>query len=337
MVSAPARREAAQFAVGRGLSQRRACALVKVARSALRYQSRMPSKDAAVLARMAQLARQYPRYGYRRVQVFLERDGYRMSPAKMHRLWRLGGQGHQIPRKRSRRRISEARPRPLPSTGPGQVWAYDFVHDRCANGQKLKCLTIVDEFTRESLAIDVAGSIRGERVVRVLSRLVSLHGAPRHLRSDNGPEFVSTAVLTWLTAAGIRTAHIEPGKPWQNGSNESFNGKFRDECLSVEWFRSRAEATVLIEAWRKHYNHVRPHSSLDYRTPRAFRRLFDEPLQSDTLVVQADAALHALPLEAPIVKGLPGPTGLRRHTIDHEKRSTAFGKEANPNTEVTLK
>ena len=142
--------------------------------------------------------------------------------------------------------------------------------DHCANGQQLKCLTVTDEFTKEGLAIDVDGRIRSPRVIEVLSRLVSARGAPTFLRSDNGPEFVSKALLSWIVAQGIATALIEPGKPWQNGVTESFNGKFRDECLNLEWFRSRAEAKVIIEAWRQHYNEVRPHSSLDYLTPSEF-------------------------------------------------------------------
>jgi len=152
------------------------------------------------------------------------------------------------------------------------VRAYDFVHDACASGQKLKCLTVIDEFTRECLAIDVTGSIRSARVIEVLSRLLSEHGAPACLRSDNGPEFVNHAILSWLTDAKIDTALIDPGKPWQDGADESFNGKFRDECLSMEWFRNRTEARVLIEIWRRRYNEVRPHSSLSYRTPAEFRR-----------------------------------------------------------------
>jgi putative transposase len=150
------------------------------------------------------------------------------------------------------------------------VWSYDFVFDHCANGQQLKCLTVTDEFTKEGLAIDVDGRIRSPRVIDVLSGLVSARGAPAFLRSDNGPEFVSKALLSWIVAQGIGTALIEPGKPWQKGVAESFNGKFRDECLSLEWFRSRAEAKVIIEAWRRHYNEVRPHSSLDYLTPTQF-------------------------------------------------------------------
>jgi putative transposase len=152
------------------------------------------------------------------------------------------------------------------------MWAYDFVFDATASGQQIKCLTIVDEFTHECLAIDVAGSIRSRRVIEVLSRLVSVHGAPLFLRSDNGPEFVSRAILEWIAQAGIGTALIDPGKPWQNATNESFNGRFRDECLSVEWFRSREEARVVIEAWRRHYNAVRPHSSLAYLTPLEFKQ-----------------------------------------------------------------
>ena len=175
-----------------------------------------------------------------------------------------------MPRKRPRRRVSGTRPRPEAPTGINQVWAYDFVYDACANGQQLKCLTIVDEYTRECLAIDVAGSIRSGRVIEVLSRLVSERGAPRVLRSDNGPEFVSRALLKWSLKGGLETALIDPGKPWQNGTNESFNGKFRDECLGMEWFRSRAEARVMIELWRRHYNEVRPHSSLGKLTPAAF-------------------------------------------------------------------
>ena len=229
---------------------------------------------------MRELSSQYPRYGYRRIHVFLDRLGHRMSPDRAHRIWRQTGL--QVPKKRPRRRVAGSRPRPLPAAAANQVWAYDFVYDACANGQQLKCLTVIDEYTRESLAIDVAGSIRSGRVIEVLSRLVSQHGAPRYLRSDNGPEFVSKALLKWLLAANIDTALIDPGKPWQNGSDESFNGKFRDECLSVEWFRNRTEAKVMIENWRQHYNAVRPHSSLGYLTPEEFKKLKSEAKNPST-------------------------------------------------------
>ena len=247
----PARRRQVAYARERGLSARRACTLFKVARSALSYQSRKAAKDAPVVERMKELSAQYPRYGYRRIRIFLGRDGDRMSPGRAHRLWRVAGL--QVLRKRPRKRVAAARPRPQAPCGPNQVWSYDFVFDHCANGQQLKCLTVTDEFTKEGLAIDVDGRIRSARVIEVLSRLVSTRGAPTFLRSDNGPEFVSKTLLSWIVAQGIGTALIEPGKPWQNGVTESFNGKFRDECLSLEWFRSRAEAKAIIEAWRRAY------------------------------------------------------------------------------------
>jgi len=270
-VSVLARRRQVAYGRERGLSARRTCTLFEVARSALDYRSRMPAKDAPIIARMRELSAQYPRYGYRRVHIFLGRDGHWMGVARAHRLWQAAGL--QVPRKRPRKRVAAARPRPQTPTGPNQVWSYDFVFDRCANGQQLKCLTVTDEFTKQGLAIDVDGRIRSPRVIEVLSRLVSERGAPAFLRSDNGPEFVSKALLSWVVEQGIGTALIEPGKPWQNGVTESFNGKFRDECLSLEWFRSRAEAKVIIETWRRHYNEVRPHSSLGYLTPNEFAAL----------------------------------------------------------------
>jgi putative transposase len=268
MVSVPARRAAVHFATGKGLAQRRACTLLGVARSALSYRPTKPAKDAPALSCMGELARRYPRYGYRRIAIFMRRDGFAMSFSRAHRLWRKAKL--QVPKKRLRRRVSAARPRPLAPTGANEVWSYDFVFDTCADGRQIKCLTVTDEWTRESLAIEVSASIRSAKVIEVLSRLVSARGAPRTLRSDNGPEFVSRALLSWIVDEGMEIALIEPGKPWQNGATESFNGKFRDECLSMEWFRSRAEAKVVIEAWRRHYNEVRPHSSLGYLTPAAF-------------------------------------------------------------------
>jgi putative transposase len=242
---------------------------LSIARSTLGYASRLAVRDAPVVAAMRELALQYPRYGYRRIRIFLARRGHGMSADRAHRLWRDAGL--QVPRRRPRRRVATSRPRPLPPTGQNHVWAYDFIFDTCADGRALKCLTVVDEFTHECLAIDVAGSIRSGRVIEVLSQLVSVHGAPRYLRSDNGPEFIATAILRWLLAVPIDTAYIDPGKPWQNGTDESFNGKFRDECLNVEWFRNRREAQVGIEIWRRHYNEVRPHMSLQYQTPAEFK------------------------------------------------------------------
>jgi putative transposase len=269
MVGARVRRQQVAYARSRGLSGRRACAVLSVARSTIGYVSRLIARDAPIVPPMRMLAAQDPRYGYRTIRSFLERQGYAVGTDRMYRLWRQ--EQLHVPKKRPRRRIATSRPRPLPPTAVNHVWAYDFVFDTCADGRTLKCLTVIDEFTRECLAIDVAGGIRSGRVIEVLAQLVSVHGAPRYLRSDNGPEFVARAILRWLQAAQIETAFIDPGKPWQNGADESFNGKFRDQHLSLQWFRNRTEAKVSIEQWRRHYNAVRPHSSLGSLTPAAFK------------------------------------------------------------------
>ena len=172
----------------------------------------------------------------------------------------------------SRKRVANARLRPQLPSGANQVCAYDFLHGACANGQQIKCLTIIDEYTRVCLAIDVAGSIRSNRVIEVLSRLVSQRDAPHRLRSDNGPECVSKAI-TRVTEQGLEFALIAPGKTWQNGIAESFNGKLRDECLFMEWFHSRVEGKVVIEEWRRSYDDVRPHSSLGNMTPGAYAQM----------------------------------------------------------------
>ena len=257
MVSVPGRRLQVAHAQKRWkLPLRRACALLAVARSSASNTSKRALRDAPALKRMGELAAQYPRYGYRRIRNFVGRDGFRMGVDRAHRLWRASNL--QVPRKRVRRRVAAARPRPTPPSGPNHVWAYDFVFDACADGKVLKCLTVVDEWTRECLAIDVAGTIRSARVIEVLARLVSIHGAPAFMRSDNGPEFVSKSILKWIIDEGIGSALSDPGKPWQNGGDESFNGKIRDECLSMEYFRSHPEAIATIETWRTHYNDVRP-------------------------------------------------------------------------------
>ena len=197
MVSPQARREQVAFVCERGLSKRRACGLIGISRSTLSYDLRMPAKDAPLIEALKGLSSQYPRYGYRRMRIFLRRAGHELSWERTHRLWRKAGL--QLPRRRPRRRIATGRPRPLPAASANFVWAYDFVFDACANGQQIKCLTIVDEFTRECLAIDVAGSIRSKRVIELLTQLISTHGAPRYLRSDN--------VLNAIAAASFGNKH----------------------------------------------------------------------------------------------------------------------------------
>lgn len=265
------RRDQVAYAQIRGLSQRAACRLFSVPRSTLDYQARMPAKDQPVIDRMQTMSAQQPRWGYRFIRVLLAREGMHMSNDRCYRIWRKAGL--TVPRKRRRRQCGSPTPRPLHPTQPGDVWAMDFVFDGCANGQVLICLTVVEEAGKEALAIDVEGRFRASRVVETLERLVALHGALKHLRCDNGPEFISRAVMDWAANHGNTNAFIDPGKPWQNGVDESFNGKFRMECLDQHWFRNRHEARVVIEQWRCNYNRMRPHSALDYLTPHEFKRI----------------------------------------------------------------
>src|SRR5207247_8012130 len=197
--------------------------------------------------------------------ALLRRRGRAVNPKRVHRLWRCAGLA--LPRRRVRRKVrTGARVRPL-ADRPNAVWTYDLIHDACTDGTRFKCLTVVDEFTKECLAITVARSLPGDRVLPVLAQVVARRGASQYLRSDNGPEFIAHRIRRWLGRAGITTAYIDPGKPWQNGVGESFHSRFRDECLDQEAFFTVHEAVVIIEQYRRTYNEARPHSSLHYHTP----------------------------------------------------------------------
>lgn len=268
MVGAQARRESVRMAQTMGLSARKACALLTISRCVLRYALKMPEKDAPYLEAMRRFAAGNCRRGYRPARVRLLAEGFQLGREKALRLWRKADL--LVPRKRPRKRIARSGPAVEAANGLNQIWAYDFVHDMCASGQALKCLTVIDEYSREALAIEVSGSIRSERVLKVLSRLFSERGTPQYLRSDNGPEFVSRKLREWTASQGLSHILTEPGKPWQNGYNESFNGKFRDECLSAEWFRNIREARAVIETWRIMYNTQRTHSSLGDVPPSVY-------------------------------------------------------------------
>lgn len=265
MVSARARREMVDYAVGRGASVRRACALLQVSRSTLGYVSRLEARDAQLAPALREIAFRHRGYGYRFAWALLRREGRIVNRKRVRRIWRALGLTW-VHRKKSRK-IRTGVARVFAPTGPNQVWAYDFIHDRCGNGQSLKILTVIDEWTRESLAILVASSITAARVIEVLEGAVQRFGAPQTLRSDNGPEFIARALRIWAFMKQSEIATIAPGKPWQNGSAESFHATLRRECLDGEWFAHRREAVILIEQWRKEYNSQRPHSSLGYRTP----------------------------------------------------------------------
>ena len=230
-----------------------------------------------------------------------------MNPKRVYRLWRAAGLS--LPARRPKRPRPGCDPIPCQATHPGHVWTYDFIHDACFGGRKLKLLTVTDEFTRESLAIATRTSLPSAQVLSVLERLVAEHGTPEFIRSDNGPEFIAHRVQRWLAGAGITTRYIAPGAPWQNAFAESFHGKFRDECLNMETFANLAEAQVIIEAWRQYYNQERPHSSLGYQTPLEFKAAWEEDerarLAPSSDSARADAG-GDLPLSEPPEWGAEG-------------------------------
>jgi len=266
-VTAVARRAAvAQLRQHAGVSQRRACRLVSQWRSVERYRSCRPEL-AGLRERMRALAEQRPRFGYRRLHVLLRREGFAVNRKRVHRIYRLEG---LAVRRRRRKRVAVPR-RPMPT--PHQVnerWSMDFVHDALSDGRTFRCLTVVDDHSRESLAIEVDSSLPGRRVIRVLEQLAECRGLPRGIVVDNGPEFAGQALDAWAHERGVALDFITPGRPVENAFIESFNGRFRDECLNEHWFRSLEEAQQVIEDWRLDYNDVRPHSALGDRTPSEF-------------------------------------------------------------------
>lgn len=274
MVGVPARRAAVAMLCAHDISARRSCHLVGITRSSARYRAQLPA-DTELSDELRAIAAKHPRFGYRRAHALMRRSGSQINHKRVARVWRLTGLS--LPRRRPRRRYKAKQVKSLSQASrPNEVWTYDFVHDWCANGQRLKLLTVIDEFTRESLIIETRTSIKSRAVIEVLESLTRKRGAPTYLRSDNGPEFVAVRVRDWLVTKQIGTLYIKPGSPWQNARGESFNGRLRDECLNVEWFNNLREAKVVIESWRQHYNEERPHSSLHYQTPVEFRLAYQQ-------------------------------------------------------------
>jgi putative transposase len=243
---------------------------------------------------MIRLATQYGRYGYRRVTELLRREDWQVNHKRVERLWRQ--EGLKVPQKQPKRRrlwLADGSCVRIRPAYKDHVWSYDFVQARTHDGRAFRMLTVIDEYTRECLAIDVARRLTSEDVLERLSDLFVRRAVPDHVRSDNGPEFTATAVRDWLKSVGVRTLFIEPGSPWENGYIESFNGKLRDELLDREIFDTLLEAKVLIERWRQEYNTVRPHSALGYRPPAPEARL-PASVCSATLRRQTRAALETL-------------------------------------------
>ncbi|MHA0328943.1 IS3 family transposase [Sphingomonas melonis] len=250
------------------VSERRVCRVLGQHRSTQRKVPCGADDEQALTDDVVALAKQYGRYGYRRVTALLHAAGWSVNHKRVERIWRR--EGLKVPQhqpKRGRLWLNDGSCIRLRPEYPGHVWAYDFVEERTHDGRKFRILTIIDEASRECLALVVSRQLRHEDVLAALADLFVERGPPAHIRSDNGSEFIATAVQTWLGRIGVKTLYIAPGSPWENGYNESFNGSLRDELLGGEIFYSLAEARVLIEAWRRHYNTVRPHSSLGYRPP----------------------------------------------------------------------
>jgi putative transposase len=254
-----------------GVSERRACRLTSQHRSSQRYQRTLVPEEVLLRQRLQLLARRHPRYGYRRIHAILRREGWACNRKRVQRLWR--DEGLRLPAKTKRRRRGPRMPGHLTAAAPNEVWAIDFVSDRTADGRPLKILTVTDEHTREALATPVARRMGADDTVGTLERIVELRGrAPKMIRCDNGPEFVSQSLRDWCRFNHAGTGYIEPGAPWQNPFVESFNGHLRRELLEMESFNSLYEAQLLLDDWRLEYNHYRPHQSLNYMTPAEYAR-----------------------------------------------------------------
>jgi putative transposase len=255
------------------ISERRACRAVGQPRSTQRYPSRKADRDRPLIETMIMLSKENPRYGYRRVWALLRREGWQVNAKRVYRLWREEALKVPEGKQHKRRRISgtsenaSSRKR---AEYKDHVWSYDFVVDRTENGRTLKMMPVVDEYTRECLTIEVERSITAQDVVKTLAALFTQRGEPAFIRSDNGPEFLAQALKHWLEVSGVGTLYIEPGAPWENAYSETFISRFSDELLNREVFADLLEAKVLVEGYRGHYNHHRPHSALGYQTPAEF-------------------------------------------------------------------
>jgi len=247
----------------------KACRALGLARSSFYLTSQLSTESRTMQRQIKVLSEKHPRYGYRRITALLRREGNEVNGKRVQRVRRM--EGLQVSKKQRRmRRVGQSTAQRQRATHRGHVWSWDFVEDQTERGTRFRVLTLIDEFTRECLAVHVAWSIRAVDVITVVEAAMERLGVPGHLRSDNGPEFIAYAIQDWLGSKGVKTIYITPGSPWENAYIESFHDKLRDECLNRELFGSLLEAQVIIEGWRMEYNGLRPHSSLGYRTPDEF-------------------------------------------------------------------
>jgi putative transposase len=278
------------------VSERTACKLLDVERSSYRYEPR-PDRNAELRDELLKLARQKPRYGYRRLHVLLERRGHAVNVKRVYRLY--VEEGLSVRRKKRKRLVRDraGEPRLLRAN---QEWAMDFIVDGLVTGRMVRILSVVDAYTRECLALEADTSLGSGRVTRVLDRLIEERGRPENVRSDNGPEFTSRRIVGWAEERKVELVHIQPGRPMQNGHVESFHGRLRDECLNTSWFRTLGDVRQKLADWRQEYNCERPHSSLDYRTPDEFKRACDE---SRAMALLSSQTIHHQPRETPVISG----------------------------------
>lgn len=276
-----------------GIGQRRACVALGVHRTTVRHCAKRGSDEDVLRGDIVRLAGQYGRYGYRRITAMLHAEGWQVNHKRVERIWRQ--EGLKVPAKQPKRgRIylndgSCIRLRPC---WRDHVWSYDFVSERLADGTKIRMLTVIDEYSRECLAIRVACRLSSDDVLDVLSDLFLTRGMPDYIRSDNGSEFTAQALQDWLKGLNVNTAYIAPGSPWENGFNERFNGSLRDECLNRERFYTLKEAQHIIEIWRREYNHIRPHSALNYRPPAPLAMISRLPLSAIDSLQRQPADLY---------------------------------------------
>lgn len=239
----------------------------------MRYRRRVRSDEPKIRSRILELVRQRPRFGYRRIADLLRAEGFRVSNKRIHRIWRQ--EGLKVPRKARKKRAIGTSGNAcyrFRATHPNHVWSWDFIFDRTESGETLKWFVIIDEYTRRCITLDVSRGFKSCDIIDRLSELFVMYGMPEHIRSDNGPEFISKAFRDWLGQLDVKTLYIEPGSPWENGYTESFNSRLRDELLMVEQFSNRAQARTAANAWREDYNNYRPHSSLGGQAPEEFAR-----------------------------------------------------------------
>jgi putative transposase len=283
MVSPLLRRTAVKSLVDQGkCSQRCACRLVNISRSVAAYTSKRADEEKELIERIKELAHQHRRYGYRRIAILLKQEGKRVNHKRVYRWWKA--EGLSLRKRIKKKKVAVIKAEMKRAEYPNHVWTYDFIDDATERGGQIRILNVIDEFSREYLAVRVGRSITSQEVIEVLDYLSLKRGMAEYIRSDNGPEFIARAIKEWLNKHGASNIFINPGSPWENSYIESFHGKLRDECLNQEIFSSIEQASIVLENWREEYNNYRPHSSLGGLSPSEYMTRYQDNLKLEALV-----------------------------------------------------